>query len=144
MMKQMEQTYKDDKQRLLADVESLKQKVYGYERMEQELREVEDRTRQQFASQIDEQVREIRVKNEELSSFARENKLLEKSLKEYKTSNRELLERVETLQRELFDERSKYEDVKVESEKMKREIDDLSKQLSLKFQTFSPQQITTG
>lgn len=54
------------------------------------------------------------MKNEELSSALRENKLLEKSLKEYKSSNKELSEKVDQYQWEIFDERSKCEELRAD------------------------------
>jgi hypothetical protein len=45
MMKVLEQNHREEKERLHSEIENLKQKLISFDRLEQELREIEDRTR---------------------------------------------------------------------------------------------------
>ena len=76
-------------------------------RAQKALTDAEDRIRGEFEDQVDDKARELRVKQEEINAATKEISLLDSQMTSLKHQNQGLNDKVEQLQRELFDAKSK-------------------------------------
>lgn len=117
-----------------AETEELMKQVKGKELLQQQLHDMEDNIRQQYAGQLDDRQRDLRIKKEEMEAARREISLLDENLRESKTKNASLEDKIDILSRELFEEKTRREDLQVEVERMRREVEEKAKYESMKLQ----------
>lgn len=86
-----------------------------------ELNEVEDKTRQKFAAQLDDLQREIRLRDEEISSKDHEIQLMNQRVADARREVDTTESKLETMQRELFDVKSDKEYLQEEVERLRRQ-----------------------